>query len=163
MSTVNDSLYVKGTLRADAMVIPSNAIGDSQVNPASPIAAEKLEHQYNKQVEQKHTETAVAERRIIHVAYAAGTLEQFQAGCTVANIGDSTVTVDLLKNGSSILSAVPTIDSGDAAFALVLGTISSAAYVAGDVFEVSITVSAGTGTLGKGTFGNALFREQAGA
>jgi hypothetical protein len=86
---------------------------------------------------------------------------EFRCGPVAAAVGDSTATVDLYKNGASILSAGVLIDSGDAAFAVLTGSISSAAYVAGDVFEVVITISAGTGTLPQGVWGQPTFREAA--
>ena len=85
----------------------------------------------------------------------------FAAGCVTACIGDSTIEVDLLKNGVSVLSAAIEIDSGDADYAAVAGTVSSASVVAGDVLEVAITVTAGTGTLGEGVFAALTLEEKA--
>jgi hypothetical protein len=45
------------------------------------------------------------------------------------------VTVDLKKNGTSVLTSVVTITNAQAAYARVAGAIATAAYVAGDVFE----------------------------
>jgi len=54
------------------------------------------------------------------------------------------------------------VDSGDAAFAKVAGTVTDDDYVAGDVFETVVTVSAGSGTLGQGVFVDLVFDEEAG-
>jgi hypothetical protein len=83
----------------------------------------------------------------IYRAKAAGTVRNFTAMLTLDGSSTS-ITFDLKKNGASILSAVVTLthSSGDAVG--VAGTISSAAYVAGDVFTVVMTVSSATGAQG---------------
>lgn len=92
--------------------------------------------------------TVAAERKPIHIATAPGEIVTIRFSPTqTAAVGDSTVTCDIYKNGSSILTGTVQIDSGDAARAKVSGTPSSTTYVAGDVFESVVTVSAGTGTL----------------
>jgi hypothetical protein len=161
-SKVDGDMIVSGELKCGTFVPPTNSFGNSNVKTTDPITANKLYHQHQKALGQKHTDTAAAERRVIHVAVDAGTLISFEAMATVANIGDSTVTVNLYKNGSSILSSVPSLTSSNAAFARVAGTFSNAAYVAGDVFEVVITISAGTGTLAKGVNGVLISRELSG-
>lgn len=143
--------------------VPASSFGDTQIGTTNPIGANKVKHQHHKQLSQAHGSAAAAERRVVHVARAAGTVESFEAGVVVAAVGDSTATADLYKNGASILTAAVEIDSGDAAYAEVAGAISSAAYVAGDVFEVVVTVAAGTGTLPQGLYAAAVLRESPGA
>jgi hypothetical protein len=90
----------------------------------------------------------------VHVVFGAtGTLVGFQAGCVVPCVGTATVTVDLRKNGSTVLSAVITLDSSQTARQQVSAAINNAAVAVGDVLEVVVTASAGTGTLGQGLFG----------
>ncbi len=135
------------------IVLPSDCIGNAQVKSSDPIAADKLQHQHRAVYAQESATPAADEARVIHVVKgAAGTLKTFKAGSVVANIGAATVTVDLKKNGVSVLTAPISLDSGDAAYALVEGTISSAAVAAGDVLEVVIDGTAGGGTLAKGVF-----------
>ena len=118
------------------------------------IEASKLEHQHRATYAQESATTAAAAKdEVIHVVKGtAGTLKTFSAGCVVANIGNSTVTVDLHKNGASVLTAAIEIDSGDAAYAIVAGIINTAPVVADDVLEVVVIATIGTGTLGKGVF-----------
>ena len=85
-----------------------------------------------------------------------------KVGAIVACIGDSTITVNLYKNGSTVLSAPVVLDNSNTAFAIEAGAISSASYSADDVFEVVVSVSAGTGTLGQGLFVSPMFREACG-
>jgi hypothetical protein len=72
------------------------------------------------------------------------------------------VTVDLRKNGTTILTSVITISVAQAAYARVAGAIASAAYIAGDVFELVVTATAGGGTLPQGLFVDTVLREGSG-
>lgn len=87
------------------------------------------------------------------------TVLQFAAGSIAKAVGDSTVTIDLKKNGSSILSAVITLDSGNTNRLLETATLSSTALVAGDWLEIVITATVGTGTLPTGVFVRLLLDE----
>ena len=86
-----------------------------------------------------------------------------EAGVVVQAAGAATVTVDLRKNGTTILSGVITLNNTHVAYAEVAGTISSARYVTGDVFEIVLTATAGGGTLPQGVYVNTIFREGSGA
>lgn len=146
-----------------APVFPAASIGGSKINTTDPLPATASTQQHVKGINQAHGTAAIAERRVIHVARAAGNVIAFETGPVVAAIGDSTATVDLRKNGTTILTGTITIDSADAAFTKLPGVIATAPYVLGDVFEVVITIAAGTGTLPQGVFASAVFREGAGA
>ena len=160
MNTV-DNLLVRGVLQAGSFTPPANSVGNSVVRAGDPIDAEKLEQQYVRTHGQAHGTNATAERRVLHVAQAAGELFAIEAGVTVAATGNSTATVDLHKNGSTILSAPIVLDNTNAAYAGEAGTFSSQPYVAADVSEVVVTVSAGTGTLPQGVYAAVCFREDA--
>lgn len=161
-ATFSGDVTVAGSLRVSgAMSIPNNAIGDEQVSILSPISADKLEHRNVVNFSQVHGSAATAERRVVYCAHGAGTLDFAQAGVTVAAVGDSTVSVDVKKNGTTVLSGAIVLDNSNVAFTPEDGTISSAAYVAEDVFEVVVTVSAGTGTLPQGLFVQLVFTEEA--
>jgi len=90
---------------------------------------------------------------VLHtVAGAAATMVSFKAGSVTPCTGDSTITVDLKKNGTTMLSAVITLDSTEIAYEAVSGTLSVTAAVADDVLTAVVAVSEGTGTLGTGVF-----------
>lgn len=144
------------------MYVPNLGIKNSEVAAAADILYSKLEHEHRCGYAQESATTAADEARVIYVCRGAtGTALAFSAGCVVANIGDSKVEFDLLKNGVSILNAVIQVDSGDAAYAVVAGSFSSTALVAGDKLEVSINATVGTGTLGKGAFCSLSVSEKA--
>jgi hypothetical protein len=148
-----------------APVIPAESYGNREIDPGDPIAATKLDHQYTPPFSQVHGVAAADERRVVHVARAAGEVTAFWAGITQAAVGDSTVTVDLKKNGTSVLTSVITITSAKVAYEETNGavvTTGAEEYAAGDVFEVVVDATVGTGTLPQGLYAQPVFREAAG-
>lgn len=156
------NLRVQGHVACTTLGVPAGTVTDAMVNGSAAVSASKCQQQYSKGYNQAHGSAAASARFPVHVARGAtGTVVAFRAGVVVACIGAATIDVDLRKNGTTVLSAAIQIDSGDAAYAKVDGTLSSADYVAGDVFEVVVTATAGGGTLGQGLFVDATFREGA--
>jgi hypothetical protein len=91
--------------------------------------------------------TPAARIEVLHVAEAAGNVLAFGAG--LYESGSSTsITFDLLKNGSSVLSSVVTVVHGSGDRTTVAGSINTVAYVAGDVFTVALATSSTTGAQG---------------
>ncbi len=161
-TTYNDPVnFAAAVTFGGTVVFPPASIGDSQINPAAPLAVTKVGHQYMPKLAQVYGVAATAERRVVHRAKSAGTVAAFWFGLTVANVGAATVTADLLKNGTSVLSAPVVLNSATVIFVAVSGIVVTAAYIAGDVFEVSITVAAGGGTLGQGAFAEPTLTEAA--
>jgi hypothetical protein len=156
-----DRLHV-GTLTASSFTPPASSVSNASIEAGANVDAAKLDHQHQQVVTQVHGSAAVDERRVIHVVKGAtATLIAFRAGVVVACIGDSTITVDLRKNGTTMLTAVISIDSGDAAYAILSATLASTSLVTGDVLEVVIDATVGTGTLGQGLFAEVTLRERA--
>jgi hypothetical protein len=148
-----DDVVITGNLLVGSMNVPIGSVSNAQVAAAAGIDASKLMHKHPITYSQNHGTAVAAQRRVVYVADAAGNLDSVVAGVSVAAIGDSTMTVKVKKNGVDFLASSIVLDNGDAAFASVAGAFSSSgAYVAGDVIEVDVTVSAGTGTLGQGLF-----------
>lgn len=161
LSRIYGDLFVEGSLAASQLAVPAGAIGDGQVAPAAGIQATKLEHQHRLMYAQQNS-TAVAEAKVVYVCYgASGSVVDFRAGCIAVCTGDATITVDLLKNGTSILASALVLNSSDTNRVAKQGTVSSSTLAAGDVLEVAVTVSAGTGTLGTGLFAALTVHENA--
>lgn len=158
-SVVESDLIVRGTLRPTGFSAPADCIGDTNFNGSDPLSTGNQDHLHTKEFAQ--VGTSASETKVIHYARAAGSVTGFRAGSVVANIGAATVTVDLKKNGTTVLSAVITLDNANAAYTAEAGTISSASYVSGDVFTVVTVATAGGGTLATGVYAAADFDEAA--
>jgi hypothetical protein len=161
-SRFDDDVQFNGQVRfAKAPTLPTAAaVGNNQMSPADPAQPDKLYHRFRRAWGQPHGTAATAERRALYVAGADGTLTDFRVGVVAAAVGDSTVTLDLRKNGTSVLSSAVTLTSSAAAYAKTTAAVATPGYVAGDVFELVQTVSAGTGTLPQGAFAVAAFDER---
>lgn len=159
---VDGDLTVRGTLKPTALSAPASCIGDTNIDGSNPITALKQQHQHQKTYKQSNGSASVSDRQVIHVAYGAtGSVVAVRAGVVTAQVGGATLTIDLKKNGTSILTGTFQVTSAQAAFALVGGSIASASYVTGDVFEVVVTAATGGGTQGQGLFVDVIFREDA--
>lgn len=159
---VENDLLVTGTLTCRALGVNTATITNAMVHATADVDASKLEHQYQHVVADAYATSATSYRKLIHdVRGATGTLLEFRCRASQANVGDSTVTIQLKKNGSNILSASVSFSSADAAFALKTGTFTSTALVADDYLEVDITATVGTGTLAKGMIISLALREDA--
>ena len=143
MSMLDGDVYVAGTLSAERMVLAAASVANVNVQALADIDASKLEHQYRAQYAQESATDAVSEARVIvpRVYGATGTILSFRAGNVVAAGATTTVTVDLLKNGSSVLTAPISLDSTTTAYTSVAASFASTALVVGDVLEVEITLT----------------------
>lgn len=159
LQKIPNDVLITGSLTVQGGVdFAAGSVGDSQIAATAGIQATKLTHDHIRSHSQPNT-TATTETRGIYVARNAGTVVELSAGSIVANIGAATVTVDLKKNGVTILSGVVTLDNANTARVVEMGTISGASYAAADFFETVITATAGGGTLATGVYVQALFRE----
>lgn len=151
-SSVNGDLVVAGGFSCQSMTIPANAVGDAQIPAAAGIKYSKLQQLRQIGYAQPNSAATTETREILAVRGATATVLELVVGAIVAAVGAATVTVDLRKNGVTILSAVVTLDSTTAAYILKSATILTPALVVGDVLTVVITATAGGGTLPTGFF-----------
>ncbi len=150
--TVEGDVRIRGAVIADTLVPTTGTVGDNEVKTSDPIVADKLYHRIHMPYSQNHGSASASQRKVIHVAKEAGNFGDVNAGVVVVCSGAATITVDIYNNGTTILNAPISIDSGDAAFAKVAGTFADDTYVAGDVIEVVVVATAGGGTIGQGVF-----------
>jgi len=155
MATVTfpEDVNVRGTLTVQTVVLPDNAItSSSKVIAGCNISADKTEQRVFPSWQQPNT-AATTETRTLFVARRPGTLNEVLAGSIAAAVGNSTVTVDIRKNGTTVLSSVLTLTNSYVGRIAQAGAISgSGTFVAGDWFEAVITATIGTGTLPTGFF-----------
>jgi len=155
-------VHIRGSLCPTSLSPPDGCIDDDAVQAAAGIKASKLQHQHRVGYAQESATLAADESRVLHTVFGAtGTIENFEAGSVVACTGTDKVEIDLLKNGVSILTAKITLDSTSTAYIVVEAAIATATLVDGDVLEVSIDATAGTGVLAKGVFVSLTVHEDA--
>lgn len=145
------NLHIRGALTCEQFTPPAGCIGDEAIKSGDPIDPSKLARREVLFHAQESDATAVAETRPLTVIRGAtGTILAAKAGSVAPCTGDATITVDLLVNGASILTAPLVLDNADTARALAAMTVADSDLVQDDFIEVDISVNAGTGTLGEG-------------
>lgn len=150
-NVLSTDTVISGTLSATAL----------NITGSTPITQDKLQHQHRMVWSQPNT-TATTETRILHVCMGAtGTVLKFEAGSIVLNIGAAVVTVDLLKNGTTMLAAPITLDTANTAYVPESVTPTTTAFVDGDVLTTTITATAGGGTLATGVYVALTVKEDA--
>ena len=155
-----DITHRNGTFTfAGSVKLPATCVGDANIDPVSPLGTSKSRRRISKTYRQANGSANVAEQSVVHVVYGAvGAIIAIRGGIRTACIAPSKTTVDVKKNGVSILTAAFDITSASAAFALVAASIASAGLVTGDVLEVVVTLTGG-GTQGQGLFVDILVDE----
>ncbi len=146
---------VAGTLSLNA-----GAVTDQLYSSASGdvLTAAKMQHVYKALTALGFAigGTPTTREEVIYVASGTGTVLFFKAGL-VATGSASSMTFDLKKNGSSILTSVITVTNANSNRQIQDASISSASFSDEDVFSISLTVSTSTGAQGPICF--AEFRE----
>jgi hypothetical protein len=160
---VQGDLVVTGNLIPGGLQAPAGSVSASNIgSPAAGqpgIASSKLNHREHHFYNQPNT-TIVAATVPIFITYGtAGTVVSFKAGSIAVCTGAATVTVDLYKNGSSILSAPIALNSSSVARVAQAATISTPATAVGDWFDIVVTATAGGGTIGTGLYVEAIIDE----
>jgi hypothetical protein len=166
LARIEGDFHVTGRISSGNLTIPASTISDAAVASDAAIAATKVSHDVRKTYSQEAAANAAADNKVIHVARNSGTVAAFECGLitapdTAPGSSGRTATFDLKKNNTTILSGTVQLDSTNTARVVEAGTISSAAYVDGDVFQVVITVGGSAGTHALGIFCEASFREVA--
>jgi hypothetical protein len=156
-------MQVLGTLTANLLNVPLGAITDTMVSASADIAATKLQKQFQENYSNTDSATsAISEQRVLHtVRGSTGTVNEIAAGAVAVLVAPATCTIDLLKNGASILTSTIALAAGDTPRVVKFGTLSSSAVVAGDVLEIKVTATAGGGTLPKGVYARLTVTENA--
>lgn len=152
-NVVDGDLVVRGALVATTLTPSGGSVTSTSIAAAANLDADKLEHRHWPSVSQPNI-TATTETKTIFVARKTGVVNEVRAGSIAIAVGAATVTVDVKKNGTTILTGVLTLNSANTARVTVAATISGSLgqYVAGDWFEVVLVATAGGGTLQTGVF-----------
>ncbi len=129
---------------------PDGFLTNAMVQASAGLSASKLEGRLKGVCAQAGT--ATTETKVIGIIRGtSGTSIAVEATNATACSGSSTVTVDIQKNGVSILSAVITLNSSTSTTVPVAGTVSDTALVDGDIITAVITANqSGTDALATG-------------
>ncbi len=158
---IDGDVVIRGSLTVTGTQTQPVGLTNSNIASGAAISATKLEHQYSQTYAQANV-TAVAETKAVHVTYGTtGVILKFKAGSIAACAGDSTVTVDLKKNGTTVLTSPITLNSSSVARVAQSASPSVTALAVGDLLEVVVAISAGTGTLATGVFASVELTETA--
>lgn len=157
---VDQDLHVNGTLSAKTLGIPALTVTDAGVSTTADIAQGKLEHQFEFSLGQSGNAATVT-TPIAAIYGASGTMLDIRAGSIAPATGNSTVTIDLKKNGTTMLSAVITLDNANTARIMEAGTLSVTSLTNADFLELVVTATVGTGTLPTGLLVNVRWKAKA--
>lgn len=143
----------------DTLSVPPGSIVNTSFSqsPGNRLAASKVVHQQHVNCELAEQDTAVAAiERLAFIANAAGELADLKAAViTAADDATREVDIDLLKSTAggafaTVLTAPLQFTDADTDLVVKTASLATAAYVAGDVFKLVVTVAGGAGNQAKG-------------
>lgn len=150
-TTLRGATQIVGTLN-----VPAGSITADDIATGADIPTSKTVHRHVLQYSQAGGASVADATVPIHIARGTtGTLIAVEVAILTAAIGDSTVTVDLQKSTgggafASMLTAVVEIDSSTVVRTAGAATLDSTSFTDGDILELIINATAGTGTLPQG-------------
>lgn len=148
----SEDTYVDATFQAKTLVPSAGCLLDAHVNAGAAIGTAKMRHKHLRGYGQPNAAATTETRGLRIILGATGTVVAFKAGSIAPCAGNATVTLDLKKNGASILTAVIQLDLTNTARIAEAATIATAALAVGDWLEVVIVATIGTGTLATGVY-----------
>jgi hypothetical protein len=159
---VEGDVYVAGDISGRTTTLADGSVTNDAVAAAADIVASKLEHQYTITVGEESAVGANDQSVVAHVCRGlTGLITGFSAGHVAALEGTEVTEVELLINGATCLTGAIALDNGDAAYAVVAGTIDDGALAVDDVIEVVFDWTTGDGDAGAGQFATIVLTEKA--
>lgn len=153
LSVLNGDYHINGTLSSKILNPPPGSIRNDDIEQNTGVEASKLQHPNRfRYVELSSTTSSTLTIPVYVGIGVTGVLQNFLAGAVVANLSGATVDVDLLKNGTTVLSAPINLNDTHSNYEVVAGTISDTTFTTDDVYEIDVTATAGGGTLSMGLF-----------
>lgn len=145
----NNDVTVRGRFTCNTISLPIDCVGDNNVPSAANLSQNKLQHRHVLILNQNGS--AADELKPVYVANVAGSVQSVKAASIAPAIGDSTVSIDVLKGGTTVLTAPIVLDNANSARVAESGTISGTQTLAiGDLLEIDVNATVGTGTLPTG-------------
>jgi len=143
MAIFNEPVHFTNTVNASGATSFSHKVGS--VDQADLAVAPIIMYHYNFGL--VIGGTPVAHEAVVLPVRAAGTVKFFYAGLNVTG-SNTSVIIDLMKDGSTMLSSKPTIVHGDGDKDHKAATFTSTAVAANDTLSFKLTQSANTGAQG---------------
>lgn len=147
-ATFTEDVLIAGSLivTGDNVILPAGKIDNADIAAGAELDASKLVHYTPVVWSQDGTAAAVTEQ-VVYCCQAddGATLKVVEVGCVTVPTGSATATVNVKKNGTTVLTSTVVIDSANSAYTPEAGTISTSAMSKDDVLTVTVTVSV-TGT-----------------
>lgn len=152
VATFDGDVFFRGNLRMNSIVLPDAAITDeAQIQAGVMIDAAKLRRRLVISERGISATSATTKTVTTHIVYGAtATAISVKARLTTKCTSGATVTVDVKKNGTTILSAPISFADTDSDGDIKDGTISVDDFVADDVITFVFTATAGGGSVGTG-------------
>lgn len=160
-SQISDDIYFSGNARFKSITLNAGAVDNNAVADDAGITYDKLEHEHRIQYTQPNTTATSEAKAVYRCRGATGTIIDIHAGSIAACIGSATITIDVKKNGTTVLNSTIVLDSANAAYTAEAGDLAVTSLVAGDVLTVHATAAAGSGTLGTGLYVSISVNEDA--
>lgn len=153
-------LHVDGLFSCKKIAAPSGAFTDTHIAGNAGIQTSKMDHRYVQVVplsaNRKSTDAVVAGRYVVALVRSANgaTLKEIRGGHVTPPTGTGKYSFNLLRNGVSILQtgAAVDVDIAVAARGSVAAIINDPSAVQNDLYELDITINAGTGVVANGGF-----------
>jgi len=141
-TSFDEAVRFRGTVNlsgAESVQHKAQSVRATDIVDGANVPATKLVTRIHAVLAQDVGADAEAQERIVYQANLAGTIREVYATPAAAATGTAKATIDVNRNGSSILTAAFDVDSGHSAYQKVAGSVNSAALSAGQALSISIT------------------------
>ena len=162
---ITGDVLVLGNIIANGLIPGGNAAGyitDKLIATSAGIANTKVQQQVvlREVISNYGSSPSSVRKTLAIVSGATGSITAFKVTLAQA-LASGSFTVDLLKNGTTVLSAAVTVNStggtGGTAYDKIAGVITSPTLAAGDVLEINVTPSTPSG--GGGAMAEVVFSQ----
>lgn len=145
MTTIDGDVQINGALIVtDDFAAPDGSIGDADIEAAAEIDQTKQAHRLNITYSQQVGVNGASDARVLYRCYPAGgaTILKFGAGCTTLAGAATTMTIDLRKNGTTVLTATFALDNTNTIYVQEDAPgFTSTALAQGDILTAHLTLA----------------------
>ncbi|KKK47116.1 hypothetical protein LCGC14_3158430, partial [marine sediment metagenome] len=162
-SLFDGNVHVTGTLTANVLAPTTGTVTSDMIVAGvtqQGLAATKLEQMRSITYAQPIDSVTIDQTVVLTLIYGvAGAVVSVRAGSITPCTGNATVDIDVLKDGTTILSAAIALNNAGVAYTPKSGVIAVSAIAAGDVLTVDISPTVGTGVIATGIYINVVYTE----